>query len=66
MRSVFIGEARLSILTTFSLPGYPQPLTCTVLINAFGHSRQYTGSTSLDEAVFVVGFDQNGFGQAKE
>lgn len=45
--------------------GYPQTSNFTVLINAFGRSRQFTGSTSLDEAVFVVGFDQHGFGQIK-
>jgi len=40
--------------------GYPVTSNYSVLVNAFGHVKKYTGIITLDEIVHITGFDQNG------
>ena len=39
---------------------YPQTSNFEVLINAFGFTRQFSGSTTYDELVYVASFDESG------
>ncbi len=44
----------------WSQADYPQTANFTVLVNAFGNSEKFTGTTSLDETVYIANFDHNG------
>jgi hypothetical protein len=44
--------------------GYPVTSNYTVLINAFGDIKRYSGSISFDEVVYIRSFDQNGLKSA--
>jgi len=44
--------------------GYPTTSNYTVLVNAFGNIKKFTGSISFDETVHITNFDQNGLKSA--
>lgn len=43
---------------------YPSSSNYTVLVNAFGETKKFTGSISFDETIHITDFDQNGLKSA--
>lgn len=43
---------------------YPNSSNYTVMVNAFGETKKFTGSISFDETIHITNFDQNGLKSA--